>query len=270
VPQLTYSYDALGRRTSKTVQAVTATQYLCDGANAVQENQGGAANPILAGLGGDERFARNDVSGRTYFLPDALNSTIGLTDATGALRQQYRYDPYGNAALSDTTSRFTNPYQYTGREADSAGLYYYRARYYSPVMGGFVSEDPITFGGGQLSFYAYVSGDPMSRIDPFGLADFLDKCVGRYTVCRSSQTPNGSTPWNYVKFHFCKGVVNLGVATGDKMSSPARPVGTMDACDTEKKLCLGSLDTEDPADNPEAAKCFADELKCYSKAGGKK
>ena len=168
-PQLTYSYDALGRRTSKTVQAGTATQYLYDGANTVQETQGGAVNPILTGLGIDERFARNDVTGRTYFLTDALNSTIGLTDPTGALRQQYSYDPYGNATLSNTTSGFTNPYQYTGREADSAGLYYYRARYYSPMMGSFVSEDPITFAGGQLSFYGYVAGDPINYADPLGL-----------------------------------------------------------------------------------------------------
>ena len=64
---------------------------------------------------------------------------------------------------------FTNPYQYTGREADSPGLYYYRARYYSPMIGGFISEDPLTFGGGQLSFYAYVGSDPLGRIDPYGL-----------------------------------------------------------------------------------------------------
>ncbi|HUB88265.1 MAG TPA: RHS repeat-associated core domain-containing protein, partial [Dyella sp.] len=167
--QLSFSYDALGRRIGKAVQG-TATQFLYDGNNAVQEMQGGTVNPILVGPGVDERFARNDVTGRTYFLTDLLNSTIALTDSTGAIRQKYSYDPYGNVTPSDTTTGFTNPYQYTGREADIPGLYYYRARYYSPMMGGFISEDPITFGGKQLSFYAYVADDPLDNTDPLGLA----------------------------------------------------------------------------------------------------
>ena len=167
--QMSYAYDAVGRRISKTVVSSTPTQYLYDGANAVQETQGSNINAILAGLGVDERFARTDVTGRTYFLSDLLNSTIALTDATGALKQQYSYDPYGNVRLSDTTTGFTNPYQYTGREADTAGLYYYRARYYSPMMAGFISEDPITFDGGQPSFYAYVGGDPINNSDSTGL-----------------------------------------------------------------------------------------------------
>jgi YD repeat-containing protein len=123
VAQLSYTYDALGRRTSKTVQGGTPTQYLYDRANAVQETQGSTINPILNGLAIDERFARNDVTGRTYFLADGLGSTLALTDPTGVIRQKYSYDPYGNVTASDTTTGFTNPYQYTGREADTAGLY---------------------------------------------------------------------------------------------------------------------------------------------------
>jgi RHS repeat-associated protein len=168
--ELSYSYDALGRRVMKTVGGGASTQYLYDGANIVQEVQGGVVNPVLNGLGVDERFARNDVIGRAYFLTDALGSTIALTDSAGAIRQQYSYDLYGNTEQSDTTTGFTNPYQFAGREADTAGLYYYRARYYSPVMGGFISQDRLWFGGGQLSFYAYVGGDPADYSDPYGLA----------------------------------------------------------------------------------------------------
>ena len=167
VAQLSYTYDAMGRRTSKAVQGGTPTQFLYDGANAVQETVGSTVNPILVGLGIDERFARNDTTGRTYFLTDALNSTIALTSTTGAIQNQYSYDPYGNASQSGTG--FTNPYQYMGREADTSGLYYYRARYYSPIMGGFISEDPAGFAGGQLSFYAAFVSDPLDFNDPFGL-----------------------------------------------------------------------------------------------------
>ena len=165
--QLSYSYDAMGRRIAKNVQG-TATQFLYDGTNLLQEMQGSGINPILIGPGMDERFARNDVTGRTYFLTDALNSTIALTDPTGAIKQRYSYDTYGNTTPSDTTTGFTNPYQYTGREADSPGLYYYRARYYSPMMEGFISEDPLAFGGGQTSFYAYADSNPVMYRDPNG------------------------------------------------------------------------------------------------------
>lgn len=167
--EMSYTYDAAGRRVGKAARGGVPTQFLYDGANAVQETQGSNANAILTGLGVDERFARSDVTGRTYFLTDALNSTIALTDPTGAIREQYSYDPYGNVTPSDTTTGFTNPYQYTGREADGPGLYYYRARYYSPMMGSFISEDPAGFAGGQLTFYGYAGGDPLGFNDPYGL-----------------------------------------------------------------------------------------------------
>jgi RHS repeat-associated protein len=163
------------------VQGGTPTQYLYDRFNAVQETQGSAINPILTGLRVDERFARNDVTGRTYFLTDQLNSTIALTDPTGALKEQYNHDPYGNVTPSDTTTGFTNPYQYTGREADTDGLSYYRARYYSPMMAGFISEDPAQFYGGQPSFYAYAHSNPVQRIDPSGLDDTV--CMYNASMC---------------------------------------------------------------------------------------
>lgn len=208
VVQLSYAYDAMGRRISKTVSGGTPTQFLYDGDNIVQEMQGSTINPILTGLAVDERFARNDVTGRTYFLTDALNSTIALTDTTGAIREQYSYDPYGNTTQSDTTTGFTNPYQYTGREADSPGLYYYRARYYSPVLGGMISEDPARFAGGQLSFYAYADGDPIDYTDPLGLMKLPADPSGLPSDWKPDPThldPNGSR-WrdpegNYLDFH---------------------------------------------------------------------
>jgi RHS repeat-associated protein len=167
--KFSYAYDALGRRTSKSVVGAAApTTYLYDGSNAVQEVIGNVTNPVLTGLGIDERFARNDVNGRTDLLTDALNSTIALTDSTGAIKQQYSYDPYGNVTQSDTATGFTNPYLYTGREADSTGLYYYRARYYSPTMGRFISEDPLGFGGKQNNFYEYSYSNPIMYLDRNG------------------------------------------------------------------------------------------------------
>jgi RHS repeat-associated protein len=57
----------------------------------------------------------------------------------------------------------------TGRENDATGLYFYRARYYSPTYQRFVSQDPIGFRGGDPNLYAYVSNGSTNWIDPWGL-----------------------------------------------------------------------------------------------------
>ncbi len=57
---------------------------------------------------------------------------------------------------------------YVGRENDGTGLYLYRARYYSPVIQRFISEDPISFRGGN-NVYRYASDSPVALTDPFGL-----------------------------------------------------------------------------------------------------
>ena len=59
--------------------------------------------------------------------------------------------------------------QYTGRENDGTGVYYYRARYYEPLLQRFISEDPIGFNGGDFNLYAYVTNNPNEYVDPWGL-----------------------------------------------------------------------------------------------------
>jgi RHS repeat-associated protein len=62
----------------------------------------------------------------------------------------------------------------TGREWDKeTGLYYYRARYYDPMEGRFVSKDPISFAGGDVNLYGYVLNNPINYVDPKGLEVFL-------------------------------------------------------------------------------------------------
>ena len=66
-------------------------------------------------------------------------------------------------------------YTYTGREWDKeTGLYYYRARYYDPMEGRFISKDPIGFRGGDVVLYGYVHNNPINRKDPKGLFDWTD------------------------------------------------------------------------------------------------
>jgi len=161
-----FQYDPFGRRVSKTIGAAT-TNYLYDNVNPVQELVGGSPTAnLLTGLGVDERFQRTDGSGAANFLTDALGSTIALYGQGGNTLAQYTYDPYGNTTATGSS---LNPYQFTGRENDGTGLYYYRARYYSSALSRFISQDPVGFGGGDINAYTYVDNSPANQSDPAGL-----------------------------------------------------------------------------------------------------
>src|SRR5438093_8772101 len=99
-------------------------------------------------------LTRTDASGSRSNLADALGSPIALADAAGSVQTQYSYEPFGQATAAGAAN--SNQRQYTGRENDGTGMYYYRARYYSPSLSRFISEDPLEFGGGQVNLYAYV------------------------------------------------------------------------------------------------------------------
>ncbi|MBA8890008.1 RHS repeat-associated protein, partial [Dokdonella fugitiva] len=115
------------------------------------------------------RYARDDAGGRRYFLTDHLGSTTALSDSGGNVTVRYSYSPYGDTSMTVLQGAApTNSYQYTGRENDGAGLYYYRARYYSPGMGRFTQADPLGFIDGP-DVYAYVGGRPLQSSDPMGL-----------------------------------------------------------------------------------------------------
>jgi RHS repeat-associated protein len=170
-----FVYDPAGRRATKVISG-TATNFLYDLANPVQELSGTTptANLLTGGL--DQYLTRTDSSGTANFLTDALGSTLALSDATGTVQTQYNFDPFGSTVQSGNTS--ANSFAYTGRESDGTGLYYYRARYYNPQLGRFVSEDPLGFGGG-VNSYAYAGGNPSNFGDPSGLD---------YTVTQSGDT----------------------------------------------------------------------------------
>ena len=158
-----FAYDTAGRRT----QNAAGKGFFYDGANAVQELSGSTVTAnLLTGPGVDQAITRTDSSGSQTFLTDALGSTIGLADGSGAVQTKYSYGPFGLTTTSGQTS--SNSFQYTGRENDGTGLYCYRARYYNPTLQRFISEDPLGFGGGDANLYAYVGNDPTTFRDPTG------------------------------------------------------------------------------------------------------
>jgi RHS repeat-associated protein len=155
-----FLYDALGRRVSATVNG-TGTAYLYDGLNPATI----AGNATLTSGNLDEVFAQITSSTTTSYLRDGLNSSVAVTNSSATIAGSYEYSPYGDSV---GTGSATTAQQFTGRDNDGAtGLYYYRARYYSPQMGRFISEDPIGLVGG-TNFYSYVRGNPLGYTDPDG------------------------------------------------------------------------------------------------------
>jgi len=162
-----FSYDALGRRQSKLVNGASS-QFVYDGLNPVQEIGASGTVNLLTGLGVDEYLTRTEAVGTRVLLTDALGSTVALVADSGAVHTQYTYEPFGTAAANGGADG--NAFQYTGRENDGTGLYYYyRARYYHPSLQRFPSEDPLGFGGDDVNLYAYVGENPIGLSDPYGL-----------------------------------------------------------------------------------------------------
>jgi RHS repeat-associated protein len=181
-PELTatYRYDLLGRRVQRQItkpgQPPETTHYVYDGLQAVAEiRPQQSSTSFLTGLNLDEMLARvttlngNTTTQTRTYLTDALGSVMAQTQDNQSTLAGYSYSPYGHTQSTGNTEG--DSVQYTAREHDANGLYYYRARYYDPVLKRFISEDPIGLQGGSLSFYAYVNGDPVSWTDPTGLAN---------------------------------------------------------------------------------------------------
>ena len=167
-----FQYDSFGRR----ILNAAGNNMLYEGWNVAQELSGTTpvTNQILGGI--DEFFSTKESSTTYTPITDALGTVLALTNSSGAIKTQYEYDPFGNTTTSEGTN--TNVFQYTGRENDANGLYFYRARYYNPAFGRFISEDPIGFRGG-ANLYAYADNSPITFTDPYG----------QTSVCRPAWLP---------------------------------------------------------------------------------
>jgi RHS repeat-associated protein len=167
---VSYTYDAQGRRKTRTVNGGTATVFVTDADNREVLEYDGSSGAILRwyayGLGSNDIVNQtNVVAGtRTAFIPDIQGSVIASLDSSSGALSKISYLPYGKSASA------TAPFGYTGQRIDpeTNGLYYYRARHYSPAWGRFMQPDPIGYSGGS-NLYAYVNNDPLNSTDPLGL-----------------------------------------------------------------------------------------------------
>jgi RHS repeat-associated protein len=167
-----YAYDGDDRRTKKTVNGVV-TRTLWSGADelAQMDNAGTTLRRFVPDGSGamDARLATVEADGTVYWHhTDHQGSVIATSTADGQVFATAAYSPYGEFAGSVTAPPTHSPFGYTGRQYDDeTGLYQYRARYYSPRLGVFLSNDPIGTKD-DPNLYMYVGLDPVNRIDPTG------------------------------------------------------------------------------------------------------
>jgi RHS repeat-associated protein len=200
-----YSYDALGRRVTKTVfngglsgTITNATyRYLYDGDQIIEELLVGEATTTLRqfvwGQYIDEliqlmTYADTGTqplpAGSYYPLQDLLYRTIALTASDGTVVEAYDYDAYGNTLMfraaggvghddwwADDCAATLQPaceYLFTGRQYDpETEIYWYRWRYYNPRLGRFAGRDHSDSTGAS-NFYLYVGSAPTANVDPSG------------------------------------------------------------------------------------------------------
>ncbi|MGC2786957.1 MAG: RHS repeat-associated core domain-containing protein [Roseiarcus sp.] len=108
---------------------------------------------------------------------------------------------FGYQTFGENPSLTSGGYRYTARRLDPetlasssqpSGLYYYRARTYSPTWGRFLQPDPSGYPAG-ANLYAYVNNDPLNRVDPFGLTpDSPRGSAGSSPVNQVVSTPAGA------------------------------------------------------------------------------
>lgn len=188
-----FAYDPFGRRIAKKVTesgTSTSTRYFYDNQNILFEYDDGGAigNRYTHGPGVDEPLMVTTAKEKYYYHADGLGSILALSDGAGKVVQTYDYDSYGN--LKDLMNRIKQAYTYTGREWDKeTGLYYYRARYYDPMEGRFISMDPISFQGGDVNLYGYTGNNPINFTDPSGLRASIDP---------GQSGGSGTTPASYL------------------------------------------------------------------------
>ena len=170
----TYTYNAEDVRIRNLCSDADTTYTYntnCRLSQLLQKTTNGITTKYVYGLGliGEEKCGEF----KTYHF-DFRGSTVAITDTCGNITDTFKYDTYGKL-ISRTGNSFVI-LGYNGCDGvitDRNGLLYMRARYYSPDMRRFVNAD-ILHGeisdSASLNRYAFVNGNPISFIDPFGLS----------------------------------------------------------------------------------------------------
>ncbi|MBU7015824.1 MAG: hypothetical protein HXS43_13445 [Theionarchaea archaeon] len=173
-----YFYDGDGKRIKK-VDDNSERIYISGGLNVLYEVNTTTQMEAVYIYGPTGQLAKkvNDIT--EYYHTDHLGSTRLVTSENGVTTEEIMYKPFGGQ-LNETEERYT----YNGKELDETGLYFYGARYYDPVIGRFISRDPLTGkreSPQTLNRYAYCLNNPLKYIDPAGesIRSVVENTFGR-------------------------------------------------------------------------------------------
>jgi len=173
----TYIYNALGQRVDSA--AATTERFDYDEAGHLIGTYGVGPKRIYVWL--DDlpiALVDNTVNGSVttstvnYVIADQLGTPRAVTNGAGTVLWGWGYqgNPFGEQQPTSSTGYVLN-LRYPGQYYDAeTGTVYNGFRNYEPGLGRYLQSDPIGLNGG-ISTYAYVGNDPLSHIDPFGLAD---------------------------------------------------------------------------------------------------
>jgi RHS repeat-associated protein len=168
--QVTFAYDGQGRRTTISSTpagggGTTTTSYVWCGASLCQVRN--AANAVTRAYYDEGEFVPGAPAQRYYYGADQIGSVRRVFASTGGA-PAYGYDPYG-VALQGTAPLTDFGFAGMFWHADS-GLYLTQYRAYDPVLGRWLSRDPLGEGSDRrANLYAYVGGNPVTWTDPSGL-----------------------------------------------------------------------------------------------------
>jgi RHS repeat-associated protein len=190
----TYVYDGDGYRIKKTgwnshSQQHETTIYLFSRGSVCYEKNTTTGLDAIYVYGPTGRLAKKAGDEPMYYHTDHLGSTRLLTDTTGSPVTAVEYSPFGKVEQSTGEPE---RYLFTGQEIDATGLYYYKARYYDPDTGRFLTQDKwADYRRPQsLNKYTYCVNNPLRYADPSGnVATFADEIIADMMAAKASEEP---------------------------------------------------------------------------------